>query len=263
MAMPYDGPLRVTNLPGGLSTDFEYSTLGNYPYPDPTKFHIFWDDFDKFLANATITITDPGNYALLQDWVVTQTGGGTTATAAHVAGDGGLVLFTTDTTENHGIFAQWAGGSATALGNFRWSSTKKMFFCSRFKVSDATQSDIVMGLQIADTTPLDTDDGLFFIKVDGSTSLTFRAEKDDAASTVTAATLANDTYVKVAFEYLPSTQVGAVLNVFVDDVRVGSLTSFTNFPNDVDVTVTFGIENGSTTPAKTMTVDYILAARER
>ena len=67
-------------------------------------------------------------------------------------------------------------------------STIRKHTSSRFKVSDATQSDFVMGLQITDTTPLATTDGVFFIKDDGDTNLDSIVEKDSTSTDTTAIT---------------------------------------------------------------------------
>ena len=50
--------------------------------------------------------------------------------------------------------------------------------------------------------------------------------------------------------------------MFIDDSKVATETTLTNAPDDEDLTVSFGIQNGAAA-AKTMTVDYIFAAVER
>jgi hypothetical protein len=133
-----------------------------------------------------------------------------------------------------------------------------MWFGCRFKVNDATQSDVVLGLQITDTSPLDVTDGLFFIKADGSTSLTFEVEKNGTATSTAAATLADDTFVTVGFFYDPSDRL---FHIFVNDNEVATSVN-TNAVDDEDLTVSFGIQNGEAV-AKVMTVDWIWAAQGR
>ena len=56
---------------------------------------------------------------------------------------------------------------------------KRKHTFSRFKLSDATQSDALVGLAITDTTAIDgVTDGIFFTKDDGDTNLDFVVEKD-------------------------------------------------------------------------------------
>ena len=67
---------------------------------------------------------------------------------------------------------------------FRLSASKKAYFSARFKVSDATQSDFVMGLHITDTSPLDVTDGIFFLKSDGAATISFIVEKTSAKNKI-------------------------------------------------------------------------------
>lgn len=230
--------ITVTQFPGGVG-----SVAGNSPWtafraPLPTQYHTFFDDFDRFNS---------------ADWTITTVEAGAgDATEALTDGDGGLLLITNDAADDDSDFFQKKGES------FRFASGKKLFFESRFKVSDATQSDLVMGLQITDTEPLDVTDGVFFIKSDGAATVTLRVEKDNTATaSSTVATMANNTFVRLGFYY---NGVDAVFAV-VDGAAVARLAT-TNLPDDEDLTVSFGIQNGEAV-AKTMTVDYIFVAKER
>jgi len=240
--------MPTTNFIDGVTNVNGTTALGSFTAPDPTKNHTWFDDFDDFTA---------------AQWIITETGTGTRAVGNL---DGGILVITNAATAPDLNFLQWSGNTAaTAVETWRWEATKAMWFKARLKVSDATQSDLVIGLQIIDTTPMDVTDGLFFVKPDGSTTLTFRAEKDNTASTVTTATLANDTYFTVGFAYLPSgddNQAGPILDVYYNDVRVGSLSTFTNFPDDEDLTISFGIGNGEAA-AKSLSVDYIFVSKQR
>ena len=232
-----------TNILGGINQDAESQNLGSLTFPDPTACHTWFDDFDDYVAG---------------EWTITETGSGTRAVGNL---DGGVLVITNAASDNDCNFLQWSGATnASTVETWKWEATKSMWFKARFKVSEATQSDFVMGLQITDTAPLDATDGLFFIKEDGSTTMTFRAEKDDTASTVTAATIAANTYLTCGFWW--NAQTG-VLNVYVDDARVGSITgATTNFPDDEELTISFGIQNGDGN-ARSMSLDYIFVAKAR
>jgi hypothetical protein len=224
-----------THFPGGLSTVVQGDPLYEFGLPDFTKWHIFDDDFDRYVA---------------ADWTVTEVG---VATQALADGDGGHLLITNAAADDNSSFSQKVGES------FRWASNKKMFFKARFKVSDAVQSDVVIGLQIIDTTPLDVTDGLFFLKSDGAATMDFLVEKDNVATTVSAiATLVTDTFIEVAFAYDPNDRA---FKVYVDGVYKGSAV-ITNAPDDEDLTISFGVQNGEAV-AKTMTIDRIFAAKAR
>tara|TARA_R110000765_G_scaffold79946_1_gene157047 strand:- start:420 stop:845 length:426 start_codon:yes stop_codon:yes gene_type:complete len=141
-----------------------------------------------------------------------------------------------------------------------------MFFTSRFKTNDATQSEILMGLQITDTSPLDVTDGIYFLKVDGDTQPDLVIEKDNdfGLSVLEMSAMANDTFVTLSFEYDPLDVAtgGPVFRAYQDNVKVGEIASTTNAPDDENLTISFGIKNGEAA-AKTLSIDYILAAVER
>lgn len=227
--------LLVTRFPNGVTNVGEDSPFADLAMPAPTKFHSYMEDFDYYTAG---------------DWTVTETDAG--ATQALTDGDGGLLLITNTAADNDLVSLQKKGES------FRFASGKKLFFEARFKVSDATQSDVVIGLQITDTTPLDVTDGVFFIKDDGSTSFALRVEKNNTATATTSvATLADDTFITLGFYYDGDSAIEYSVNGVVKGTSVT-----TNLPDDEDLTVTMSLQNGEAV-AKTMTVDYIFVAKER
>lgn len=230
--------MRPTHHLGGISNVRPEAPLGAMGQLDPTKFHTFFDDFDRYVA---------------ADWTLTTTEAGAgSATEALTDADGGALLITNDAADNDADFFQKVGES------FKFVAGKQLWFKARFKVSDPTESDFVMGLQITDTTPLDVTDGVFFQKDDGDASLDFHVEKNNTASDASAIhTMVADTFVEVAFHYNGKDAVVA----FVDGDPVATV-AVTNLPDDEELTVSFGIQNGEAV-AKTMTVDYIFVAKER
>ena len=93
----------------------------------------------------------------------------------------------------------------------------------------------------------------------------FLIEKDNSATTNSSvATISDDTFLTASFHYNPNggSSGGGAFEVFIDDSKVATETTLTNAPDDEDLTVSFGIQNGAAA-AKTMTVDYIFAAVER
>ena len=227
--------MTTTRFPNGITNVGETSLFAELGQPAATNFHTYFEDFDYYTA---------------ADWTVTETQAG--ATQALTDGDGGLLLLTNTAADNDLVSLQKVGES------FRFASGKQLFFEARFKVSDATQSDVVVGLQITDITPLDVTDGVFFIKADGAATVDFLVEKNNTATTASAiATMANDTYIRLGFYYDGSSAV----QYFVNGTYTGSSVT-TNLPDDEDLTVTFAIQNGEAV-AKTMTVDYIYVAKER
>jgi len=140
------------------------------------------------------------------------------------------------------------------------SATKQTWFSSRFKVSDATQSDVVIGMQVVDTTPLDVTDGIYFLKSDGAATVNIVCRKDATTGSTSAssvATLANDTFIQLDWYY----DGAGYLFYAVDGVVSGSLSVADYFPNTT-VTVSFAIQNGEAV-AKTMTIDWVGVWQER
>ena len=227
-----------TRFSGGVTDRAQGTFGGTMIQPDPTKMHVWFDDFDSYTA---------------AQWTVTTTEAGAgTASEAITNGDGGVLLLTNDNADNNRNFLQLANET------FRFAAGKRLWFKARFKVNDATESDLVMGLQITDTSALDVTDGVFFQKDDGDALLDFYVEKDNTAtSSAGVATMANDTWIVAAFYYDGKSAV----ECWIDDAKVATLAT-TNLPDDEDLTISFGIRNGAAA-AKTMSVDYIFVAKER
>jgi hypothetical protein len=236
--------MSVSRFSKGLSTAPRFSTLHDFLMPDPTLAHVFFDDFDYYLAG---------------DWAVTVVG--TTPTAALAAVDGGNLLLTVSAADNDSIQLQKAGAG------FLMAAGKKAWFKARFKVSDAIQSDFIVGLNIIDTTLMGAvdgagnTDGIFFSKDDGDTQLDVQCQKDATTGQTrkaNIATVANDTFMTVGWYY----DGVSTLSYFVNDVMLGSLVASSACLPDAQLTASFGIMNGEAV-AKNMTVDYIFVAKER
>ena len=226
--------MSTTRFPNGVTNvgeDSLFAALGQLAGPE---FHTYFEDFDYYAA---------------ADWTVTETQAG--ATQALTDGDGGLLLLTNTAADNDLVALQKVGES------YRFESGKKLFFEARFKVSNATQSDVVMGLQITDATPLDVTDGVFFLKSDDSTTINLLVEKNNTATTTSVGTLADDTYIRLGFYYDGNSSIQA----FVNGTYVAT-SATTNLVDDEDLTISFALQNGNAV-ARTMTVDYVYVAKER
>ena len=234
-------PQRFSN---GVTNVASSDPMGQLLFPDPTLCHIFFDDFNRYAA---------------ADWLITTTEAGDgSATEAIQDADGGVLLLTNAAGDNDLDFLQLSGdGGSSANEIFALESGKKTWFKARCKVSDATQSDFVIGLTDIDTTILDASDGVWFQKDDGDTNLDFHvAASSDASSASAIATVADDTYLVLAFYY----DGKDTIEYWINGILEGTLAADT-LPS-TEVTITFGIQNG-TTVAKTMSIDYIFVAKER
>jgi hypothetical protein len=229
----------TTHFTSGVTNVSGDGTLGKLKAPAPHKYHSYFNDFDTYLAS---------------DWTITTTEDGTgSATEALADGDGGILLVTNAAGDNDHDFFQ------LVKEGFKYESGKQLAFQIRFKTNDATQTDIVAGLQLTDTTPLDVTDGIFFLKSDGAATISFIVEKDSTQSTLTLPnSLADDTFMTLGFVYDPKDQK---FHVFQNNVLAGTVVS-TNVPDNEELTVSFGIQNGAAA-AKTLSVDYVGAHKER
>jgi hypothetical protein len=223
----------TTRFPNGLTTATKNAPFGDFILPDATQCHTYFNDFDTYDAT---------------EWTVTETG---SATQALTDGDGGLLLITNAAADNDASFSQKVGES------FLFEEKKPLWFDCRFKVSDATQSDVVMGLSITDTTPLSVSDGVYFLKADDAASIVMKVVKNGTATTTTVGTLVSDTFIRLSYFYDGISKITA----FLDGVQIAN-SVVTNLPDDEVLTITYGIQNGSAV-SRNMTIDYIFAAKQR
>lgn len=157
-------------------------------------------------------------------WTMTVTEvGASDSTVVNNTNDGYSLLLTTDAAEYDGINLQLKGSA------FKLSANKPLYFGCKLKISDATQSDLLVGLCEVDTTLLNTggshalavtDDGVYFSKLDGGTTIKFTNELDGAEGT-TASSIAMDTSDHIYEIYWD----GSTLYAYVDNVLVTTVAS--------------------------------------
>jgi hypothetical protein len=225
----------TTHFKSGVTNASKFSALGLFGSPSPIYYNIYFNDFNTYTA---------------ADWTVTETG---SATQATTAGDGGLLLITNAAADNDSTEMQ------ITVGGFTYEASKDLFFGIKFQVNDATQTDIAVGLANIDTTVIDgTNDAVYFTKADGTTSVSFGVGNDGTFTTATGVTtLADATNVELAFAYNSN---DGLFHYYIDGTDSG--TSVTTNAPDANLSPTIAIQNGATA-AKTMTIDYIYAAKKR
>tara|TARA_R110000796_G_scaffold87063_1_gene188169 strand:- start:3489 stop:4175 length:687 start_codon:yes stop_codon:yes gene_type:complete len=226
-----------TRFPNGITTT-KTGVLRDFILPSPLTAHVYFNDFDTYLAG---------------EWTITTTEAGAgSATEALGDIDGGALVITNAAGDNDNDFLNKVGES------FSFTSGKKAWFATRLKLDEVLQSDLVVGLQITDTSPLAVTDGVFFLKADGAATVDLLVEKNSTATTSSSvATMVADTFIELAFHYDGKDNI----QYFVDGAMAGNSVT-TNLPDDEVLTVSFGVQNGEAV-AKVLTVDYILAAKER
>jgi hypothetical protein len=226
----------VTRLPNGITNASVGDIFASLVEPDVSKFIRDFTEFDHYLVT---------------DWSTGGVGAGTTAVQA---GRGGLLRLTNAAADNDNRWIQRNNP------NFQIVSGKRIFFQARLaQISDVTQSDVSVGLQIAVAsndflTPVN---GIFFRKDDGAATVAFVSR---AASTETTsgaiATLAAATEYRFQFFYDGGSDLWAGINgTVLTRITPATLPSVLMGP-------TLGIQNGEAA-AKNMDIDQILVLQER
>lgn len=191
--------------------------------------------------------TPIANADAVSQWTTTLVEGGAgESTVALTAGaEGGALLITTDAAENDGVNMQVKGEA------FKLAANKPLYFGISLSVSEATQSDFLVGLAITTTDALGgVSDGVYFRKVDGSTTCSAVIEKNTTETTETALTVAaSTTYV------LEIVWDGTAVDFFVDGVELTRLAQ-TNIPDDEFLSPVIHYLAGAV-GAKTMTVNWV------
>ena len=259
MTQPSQTPVRY---PTGVATDPPFQPLAFYGNRNPFFYHEWEDDFDTLHATYTRTMT----------------GNGTIAVAA---GDGGQLLFTTNTTTPAGT--DLCSIQLPAAG-FSFTAGKKSFFLARLQLADATNAAFIAGLIQTTATPFTVTDGLYFTKASGSTAVSLVSANASVLTTLalpsTYATMANNTWLDMGW-YVDRNQN---VKAFIGYPLVGyQLQSGTGPVNSSGVTVepfpgpnasfapgltvatlnfTVAVESG-TASSKTMLADFAMTAKER
>tara|TARA_R110002126_G_scaffold202147_2_gene349663 strand:- start:237 stop:953 length:717 start_codon:yes stop_codon:yes gene_type:complete len=232
--------------------DLKYNTdsshpLRGIPVSAPERVSRYFNDFIKETDFVT------GN------WVTTNVGSAAAISIVNTAVNGNL-LITTGTVDADSRNLQH-GDSTNVSEIWALTSGKRAAFSAKFKISDATDAALLIGLAITDTTAIaGTTDGLYFRKADASTSLLLVSEKDSVEDTITLATMADDTMVEVAFSYDGVSTVSAHLK---NSDGVWQLKgSTTAIPDDEELAITLAVTNGAT-GAETIEIDYLDVVQER
>lgn len=212
---------------------------------DPKDWYIRDLDFHRYLAT---------------DWVITETGSGTRAVSQ--AANGVLVVTNAAADNNVNSLQESSVAAGAVAEQWKFVAGKPLYFGTRFKLSDATQSDLIIGLHITATTPIASapTDGIYFRKDDGDRLLDLVGRKNSAGSEVagvlgTSGYLTDDTWTKLEFYY---DGVSSCIQAFQDGVGFGSIP-LTNVVDDEELAISFAVQNGEAV-AKVLSLDWIKVA---
>lgn len=227
------------------------------PFFDPTRHHVFFNDFNQYAA---------------ADWVVTKTQGG--ATQATVSGDGGLLAMVNTAADND------VNSIQQAFPSFTFADGKAMMIKTCFKLSDATQSDAAVGLLAVDTSPIQSapTDGLYFLKDDDAATVKFTVGTGSAyTSTGALLTMADDTFYTLGafcngkafvkpsdgLTYYSFLVYGGLSSLSNDPAFITRLDVLNSaVPSATVLAATIANQAGAAS-AQTMTTDFLFISKER
>ena len=191
--------------------------------------HTYWVDYDR--AATILDVWGPNVNKVIEEFVnlpmlaagtpaayaTTPVGGSTTA----LTGDalGGHLLITTAGAENDGVNMQLLGEAFLPL------AYNAVYFGIKFQISNATESDFLVGMTITSTAALGgVTDGIYFRKIDGSTTCNFVVEtgSTETATAVLTVVAATDYTLEWLWD-------GTTLKAYVDNELVATPV-LTNMP---------------------------------
>lgn len=257
MANPSPKPMRV---PSGFSTDMPGGPTANMGLPNPAFYHSVFSDFDDDLTVSGV-------------WTKTASGNGS---VAHAAGDGGLALFTTNSSTP--LIGDIASIQKPVAGFAFPTNGKKMFFVCRIIVPEYVNTAWQVGLIQTTTTPFTVTDGLYFYKATGSSSNLILRSMNGSANTdlaipTTAYSLVAGQPIDVGWyinrlgqvlAFIGTQLVGWVLESQAGGLvgQRGPVASFTPALSAANVNPSLSFQSGTAT-TKTGNIDFALWAKER
>jgi hypothetical protein len=209
---------------------------------DPSVAFKFLDDFFQYQQNNSDQV----------GWIATivQAGNGNAAITADDAA-GGVLKVVNDDADGDSVELQWNAE------NYKLVSGKPLWFETRLKVSDATQSMLFVGLAITDTTLIaGCTDYVGIRKDDGDAAIDCSVKKNNTETALDGkGTLVDDTYVKLGFYWN-----GSSVEFFINGASVG--TASTNIVDDEELSISLAFKNGEAA-AKTVYYDYVKCVQIR
>lgn len=225
-----------THFSSGVTNVSRDDQMGLLRQPDPSVYYNQLFDFFDYTA---------------AQWIVTETQAG--ATQAVIDGAGGLLALTNTTGATDANQIQWCGSAAAAKLTTYMVSGKDLIMKARFKVSDATNTAVVIGAATVDTSlaaSLPTD-GIYFYKASAATSLIASVRVAGASSSITLGNMANDTFVVASLVYSAGDDKWTG---WLDGNQTGTISGPTNPSNGLCTSIALLNASGS---AHVLTVDYL------
>lgn len=193
---------------------------------------------------------------------------GSTGGQGVVDGVGGLIALFTDGDDNDEAYLH------TANEAFKFANAKPLYFETRLAIVEGSTNAaaVIIGLMDAAGADalLDTEggpkasySGIVFYKVAGGLTLSAEASiaGTQTAITLTGATYVSGTFYKFGIEFIPTSSTVATVNLYIDDVLVGSTAAFT-YTSATEMDLIVGAKSNGSAEER-LTVDYILCRQLR
>lgn len=242
----------TSRTPNGLTNAAPWQTLADAGFLDPSFAHVDFDDFNVYTAG---------------DWTITKVGTGTVAAAA---GDGGNILLTTTAGIADAIYMQ------RPVEGFKLKAGKDTFIKFAGTLADITLPNFMFGLVNTNTAPFTSTDGVSIRKLAGSgalqlavgvggvnTFVNFPANCVLVAGVPFELGVHVDSQGNVYGYFNPTTGSNPISAAAAASTQSrGPVAKITTTLPTAVLNPTFALLN-STAAAKTLTVDYLLAATHR
>ena len=222
-------------------------------YPEGNKqrwIDAFGDNVVKYIEDFTVTphSTIAANAPNNPEWVITHTSAGSGMSQVKSADlKGGWLNISPASNDNDGINMQHANES------FRVEADSWLYFGVRYKVDEATQNDLYLGLVENDPVVIDgSSHGIYFRKADGGTILLCGTMRDGTSAVTlqaTASFAADTVYID---EFIVKS-TGSV-EYWHNGSTVGKYT--TPIPS-TDLAVTVAFEAGVANSSQDLFIDWI------
>ena len=220
---------ETTRFIDGINNVDETNVLADFKSLDPTQNHVFFTDFDTYNSN---------------DWTVVATG---TPTQAVTDEDGGVLLVTTSA----GAFDD--SQQYNNAENFKLTLGKELVFKCRLKISDVSQSILILGLVAGQT--LSFNEGLVFFNSDAQINF---SSKNSFLSNSVIGSMSDDTYTELSFYYDGEDEI----TIYQDGLIKSRIKPGSALPLDVDLAPIISFGNQAV-GSKNLSVDYIITTKDR
>lgn len=246
--------MSITRFSKGVSTAAtSNSPTRNFPYPDPLKCHVFWDDFSVFNDESWRNLVTAGTSTV--GLTPTQAATSSLTITTSSSDDEGVLLVPMDNgTGTPPVFASWESGS------------QKAWMAGRFRTGEATQQDYMLGTYVnsqlvAGTYTNTSQPQMRFVSADGNSygNLVFSLANGQSV-------VSDNITISASTWYTCGIYFNGIDNVKFwwngELVKSTTLTSSQTAPSSNYQCIHFGSRNGSAA-ADTFDLDYLLVAVER